>query len=124
MTTNVIVDFPETVLEEAHRKAVLARENSYLPFGSEGLRRARDPYRKDLMLKILDRASEFLYHRNEGQKTEFVYGEATEYQLWRNAYEMLDKDKIPDDAEHRSEMQAYFWIYGSAGWISRVIYGV
>lgn len=99
----------EATVEEAYRRAVRAQEARRESIARLGWRAARD--RNSRLLKALEGGAEVLRRMSErqlGASGLSVGGRrvpATEFQLWRNAYETADRG-TPE--------QNYEWIYGAA----------
>ena len=105
----------ESTVENAYRLCRLAQRTRQQSFANAGMRaaKARDPR----ILKALDGGSEVLHRQSERQLggTFNVGGlrvQATEFQLWRNAYEMADKGEA--DAH-------YEWVYGAAAVLAGIV---
>jgi hypothetical protein len=113
------VELPEWVnertVEEAYRLCRIAQATRRQSFAEAGMRaaRARDPR----LLKALEGMSEVLLRQSERQfgPTFNVGGlrvQATEYQLFRNAYTQADKG----DADAH-----YEWQYGAAAVLAGIV---
>jgi hypothetical protein len=103
-------------VEEAYRRAKQAQISRRQSMADIGLRaaRARDPK----LLRTLEEATEILRQMSEEQLG--VHGmevggslrvEATEYQMWREAYRMADEDRGID------ALRPFEWIYAGAAWL-------
>lgn len=103
-------------VEEAYRRAKRAQMSRRQSMADIGLRAAlhRDPK----MLRTLEEASEILRQMSEEQLG--VHGmevggslrvEATEYQMWRNAY------SAADEGLGIEALRPYEWIYAGAAWL-------
>ena len=99
----------EASVEEAYRRASRAQQARRESLARLGWRAARD--RNPRLLKALEGGAEILRRMSERQMG--IHGldvggrrvPATEFQLWKNAYETADKG-TPE--------QNYEWIYGAA----------
>lgn len=102
----------ETV-EHAYRRARRAQREGNQRFADQGWRVALKGDAK--MLKVLELATEILRKMSEqqlgihGLDVEGTYAEATEYNLWREAYKSMDAGK---------PMRNFEWIYGAAAWLA------
>ena len=97
-----------TTVERAHAKALQAQRLQALGFAEKGMRaaRARDPH----LMKALEGGAEVLLKLSERQlgKNYSVAGvriDATEHQLWREAFVHADKGE---------PLIHFRWIYGAA----------
>lgn len=106
---------PETV-ERAHGRAILAQEYRHQKFANCGMRaaRARDPK----LLKALEKGAEIIgkiAENQQGRTRRSVSSrggetvEATEAQLWREAYRMCDEG---------TPLENFEWIYGAAAYLA------
>jgi len=99
-------------VERAYRKARMSQRDGRQNFADCGWRAARA--RDAKLLKTLEMATEVLRKMSEmqlGTHGHDVGGknvEATEYQLWREAYKTLDAGE---------PMRHFEWIYGAAAWL-------
>jgi hypothetical protein len=108
-----VIEIPEWVnertIEMAYREAQRAQESRQERVAAAGMRaaKARDPK----LLKALEGGAETLRKMSErqlgvsGMDVGGIRVQATEYQLWRNAYTTVDSGQ---------PHEAYAWIYGAA----------
>ena len=98
-------------VEWAHRRASYAQRSQQNYIARAGWRAAVE--RDGKMLKVLELATKILQRMSEQQMGvhghdvdgKGLYVEATEYQLWREAYKAMDEGR---------PMQHFQWIYGAA----------
>ena len=98
----------ERTVERAHGLALEAQEKQHMSFAEKGMRaaRARDSH----LMKALEGGAEVLLKMSERQlgasfAVEGKRVDATEYQLWREAYAAADRG---------SPMIHFRWVYGAA----------
>ena len=103
------------LVEEAHRRAVLAQQERNQKFADVGFRAATA--RDDRMLLVLEKCAEVMDKLQEAQYGRTMRAESatyaeskgtTEAQLWREAYRLCDQNNA---------IRNFEWIYGAAAWI-------